>query len=378
MCQQLGHGLGGPLGAVLEGAGAADPEQVVDVVGDGVLAVHAEHAHVEVDLGDPVVAARGVHAPRVALALEVLEQAVELARELGGDHHLVAAHVDEVVDVLDVDRALVDAGAARGARPERVLVDDRQLQAGRAVPVEGVAVLGGVVAALAGPDERALHLLAHLGAHGGEGRLVHLAEARVLAVGGLQVRRLREHGVAQVHDHELGAQRLAGVPGRALRLAAAALRACHEVDVVLPGELRDVALAEGRVVRRILEVDGLALVVDRQQRPEGVRPARGVDVHRRGEDVQVLGVQHDEQERQDHGDVEPDEDRLDPQVRVLERREPPSDDLRREGTVHVGGMLHGVRDVVDLGPAVGQQGRDDEEDHQEHEPGALGVGAEEA
>ena len=139
--EQLGDGLGGALRAVLEGAGAADPEQVVDVVRDGVLAVHAEHADVEVDLGDPRVAPRGVHAPRVALVLDVLEQAVELARELGGDHHLVAAHVDEVVDVLDVDRALVDARAARRARPERVLVDDRQLEARGAVAVERVAVV---------------------------------------------------------------------------------------------------------------------------------------------------------------------------------------------------------------------------------------------
>ena len=36
--------------------------------------------------------------------------------------------------------------------------------AGRAVPVEGVAVVGGVLAALARADERALDLLAHLGA----------------------------------------------------------------------------------------------------------------------------------------------------------------------------------------------------------------------
>ena len=42
----------------------------------------------------------------------------------GLDQHLVAAHVDDGVDVLDVDRALLDAGAARRARPEHVVGDD--------------------------------------------------------------------------------------------------------------------------------------------------------------------------------------------------------------------------------------------------------------
>ena len=36
------------------------------------------------------------------------------------DHHLVAAHVHDVVDVLDVDGALLDARAARRARPQHV------------------------------------------------------------------------------------------------------------------------------------------------------------------------------------------------------------------------------------------------------------------
>ena len=140
--EQLGHGLGGALRAILEGTGAADPEQVVDILGDGLFAVRAEHPHLEVDLGHPVVAVAGVHAPGVALGLDVLEQAVELGRELGRDHDLIAAHVGDVVDVLDVDRALVHAGAAHGAAPENIFIDDRQVDARGAVAVEGVAVVG--------------------------------------------------------------------------------------------------------------------------------------------------------------------------------------------------------------------------------------------
>ena len=54
----------------------------------------------------------------------------ELGRELRLHHHLVAAHVDDVVDVLDVHRALLDARAARGARPQHVGVDDAALLGG--------------------------------------------------------------------------------------------------------------------------------------------------------------------------------------------------------------------------------------------------------
>lgn len=50
--QQLGDGLGGLLGAILVGARAADPEQVLEV-GEAVD-ILAEHRHVEVDLFDPV------------------------------------------------------------------------------------------------------------------------------------------------------------------------------------------------------------------------------------------------------------------------------------------------------------------------------------
>ena len=45
-------------------------------------------------------------APGVALVLDVAEHETRLGRELGLHQHLVAAHVDDGVDVLDVHRAL--------------------------------------------------------------------------------------------------------------------------------------------------------------------------------------------------------------------------------------------------------------------------------
>ncbi len=120
--QQLGDGAGRALRAVLQRPGAADPEEVVDVRGG--LDVLADDGHVEGEVLGPVQTHPRGHAPRVAVLLEVLEQPAELGREGRLDEHLVAAQLDDRVDVLDVDGALLDARAARRARPQHVLVDD--------------------------------------------------------------------------------------------------------------------------------------------------------------------------------------------------------------------------------------------------------------
>ena len=177
-----------------------------------------------------------------------LNRPLSSAGELGGDHHLVAAHVDEVVDVLDVDGALVDAGAAGGARPQGVGVDDRALVAsggrrrrsrrsrgaGRSRarrPAGGPPRPGPSRAAWRGSPRRPRR------ARGSSPCFFCTAS---------DVGRLRERVVAQVHDHELRAQRLVGVPRRALALAAAALGAGRDVEQALPGEVLDPAAAERR------------------------------------------------------------------------------------------------------------------------------------
>ncbi|CAM3997229.1 hypothetical protein TSST111916_17520 [Tsukamurella strandjordii] len=237
--EQLGDGLGGLLGAVLVGAGAADPEQVlVAVEGIGVL---TEDGDLDVHLVDPRGALAGVLAPGVALVLEVLEQARQLVRELRLDEHLVAAHVHDVVHVLDVHRALLDAGATGGAAPQDLGVDDAAevvALAGRTDQRAGGlgAGLGGDLLQLVGLD---LAVLADQ---------AHLVAAHIGAATGQQVRRLGVAVVAQAHDQQLRAQRLAGVPGGALALAAAALGAGGEVEPALPGEVLDPARAEGVVI----------------------------------------------------------------------------------------------------------------------------------
>ena len=121
--EQLGDGPRGLLGAVLVGAGAADPEQPVDGV-EG-LEVLADDGDVEVQALGPVHPRGGRHVPGVALVLQALEQPVQLGREARLHQDLVAPHVDDVVDVLDVDRALLDAGTAGHAGPQHVGVDHR-------------------------------------------------------------------------------------------------------------------------------------------------------------------------------------------------------------------------------------------------------------
>src|SRR6185436_2473312 len=110
------HGL---LRLVVERPGAADPEQVLRLRRQ--LAV--EDRYLEGQVLRPVQPVAGVLRPRVALVLQVAEQHPELRGELRLDHHLVAAHVDDVVDVLDVDRALLHTRPAGGARPQHVRVD---------------------------------------------------------------------------------------------------------------------------------------------------------------------------------------------------------------------------------------------------------------
>ena len=126
-----------------------------------------------------------------------------------------------MVDVLDVDRTLVHAGAAIGARPQHVGVD------------HAVRRLGA--------DQRTLGLLNTLS--GSPSR----------ADSGKHVRRLGEGVVAQVQDQHLRRERLLGVPRGALGLAAAALGAGREVEQALPGEVLDGADAELGILVEVVE-----------------------------------------------------------------------------------------------------------------------------
>ena len=260
--KQLGNRFGRLLRPVLVGTGAAHPEQVLEAFER--VDVLAVDRHVEVDFVDPVGAVLGVLSPRVALVLQVLEQHAEFAGELRLHHHLVATHIDDVVDVFDVHWTLFDTCAAGGAGPQHVGIDDATLfegadhRSGRLQRGVGGNALEArlrhvLVVVMFGLDEAALGRLKLFGHRRFAGQLFAVQE----------IRRLGEHVVAQVHDHELGREGLAGIPGRALRLAATAFGARGEVQVALPGEILDFPAAQHGVLGGIFEVHHLAIGLDR-------------------------------------------------------------------------------------------------------------------
>ena len=120
------------------------------------------------------------------------------------------------------------------------------------------------------------------------------------------------------------------------------------------------AFAKQRIIGRILEIDRRTLVVDRQQWAEGIGAARGVDVHRCRRDMQVLGVQHDQQEDEHDTDLQPDANGLDDDQGLLaQSREPGADPVGEEGPTF-------KREVAKcrLRASVEEQGPDHVEDHE--------------
>ena len=149
----------------------------------------------EVELLDPLLADVAAHAPRVAAVLQVAQHHAGLGGEVRLDQHLVAAHVEDVVDVLDVDRALLDAGAAVGAAPQDVGVDDPALLEGADQRAVRLGVVGALDAGVAG---RPGLLVAGL-------QDVEVGRRLARRLRAEQVRGLGVQVVPQVHDQHLRA-----------------------------------------------------------------------------------------------------------------------------------------------------------------------------
>ena len=190
-----------PRHPLVEAGEVADEPQVPDGLLAGVLDLELEA------LGPPG-PLPGRLPEAVALGGEVLERVLE-----GRLHAPLVdegpAHLDDGRDVLDADRAGLDAGHAGRAGPEGLLFDDVAGQF-------GVAVAG----------QRA-----------GRRRAGLPVEQRVDA-------RLLIDPLPQVEDEVARRQRPAGHLGRADDVAAAALGAGVEVDELLPGEVGQRAVAD--------------------------------------------------------------------------------------------------------------------------------------
>ena len=283
--QQLGDGGAGLLRCVVVGTRAAHPEQVVDL--RGVLDVLADDGDVEVQLLRPVHALAGRLVVGVGLGFHAAERAAQLAGERALHEDLVAAQVEDVIDVLDVDGALLDASTAVRAIPQDLLGDDLgdqgsgdrtdALGAGRARQGQGGDQVEGVRRGRHALIEENLAVFQLLVA------LLLLDDLHV--GGGL-------HVVAQAHDEELGGEGLLRVPRGAQLLAAAALGARVQVQARLPRKVVDRAHAEDRVLGEVVEVvlagHGLAVnkhVVGRSQGLRAVGVSARVQVEDRDEAV---------------------------------------------------------------------------------------------
>ena len=253
-CEQLRGRPRGLARALVVRRRAADP-----VEDSGARVAGLEHAHVEALRPGGALGLR--LAPRVATGARRRAASARPRGEARLDHHQVAAQVDDVVDVLDVDRALAHAGAAGDAVPDDLLELRASATSGR---------------------------------------------RRLPSSPGERLRALREEVVADAHDQQLRRQRLVGRVGRAGVLAAAALRARERVHHLLPGQVLDRPDAEAHVLL------GRLLVEPQRLEPAARARAAEVDVDRRGDDVQVLGVRQVGEEAEDEQHVRPHETRSAP------------------------------------------------------------------
>ena len=251
--QQLGEGAGDLLGPVLERAGAADPEQVVDLVRSSTPSTERGTSK-----SSPWVQSRRALASMphgLPLFSRFFSIAPASRRERRLDQHLEAAHVDDVVDVLDVDRALLDAGAAGGARPQHVGVDDAALLGGADQrPVRTWAALEPVIRPIARLGHAVVLVRRPRSRPRSPAPVLGRASFSPRMYGALANRWSRRSMITSLGD--------SGLPvfqaGHWL-LAATALGAGREVEHALPGEVLDLAAAEdGVLVVGVLEVDRLA------------------------------------------------------------------------------------------------------------------------
>ena len=293
--EQFRDGGGRRLRLVVVGARAAHPEQVVDA--RGVLHVLAHDGDLEIEALGPVHALAGGLVVGVRLGLHAPEGSRQFAGEGGLHEDLVAAQVQDVVDVLDVNGALLHARAAVRAVPQDLLGDDAGHQGARHVEdtagacgarrgqggdqVEGVRGGGDALV-----EQNGVLLPGRLGSgRPGPGSAVPIGSRVAVGAGDDLLGGGGLHVVAQAHDEELGGQGLLGVPRGAQLLAPPAFSAGVEVEARFPREVLDRAHAQGGVLGELVEVvgggDGLSVNEHVVGGPQGLRAvgvAAGVQV----------------------------------------------------------------------------------------------------
>ena len=187
-----GYGHGHLLVAGVEGAGAADKKEVLGFPGHKWFGFQAAGPFGSLGWGD---------SPRVGAILHIFKQVEELFRKTAFHLHQIAAQGDDFGHLLDADRTVGQASAAGGAGPERFVADG-------CFPVRS--------------DQRYVRRPS-----GFEG----IGIQQQVGLDGM--------------DHLARVQGLAGRPGGAGILAAAAFGAGEGVQQVFPGVAVDLRYAEG-------------------------------------------------------------------------------------------------------------------------------------
>ena len=316
--------------------------------------------------------ARGVQPPRVALVLQVAQHHAGLGREARLDQHLVAAHVHDVVDVLDVDRALLDAGAAGGAGPQHVRVDDaaapRRCRPAAAAPAPHRGRAAGRSRTRAPRRGRArLGRLRRRPRRRRSRR--HRRRRRRSRYGALANRWSRRSMITSLGD--------SGLP--VFHAGHCDWHRPHSVQVAkssMPFQVKSSTLprpktwsSSGSPGRRSRPACPRRRIGSSGPSPSGTPLGRDVDRGQR--DVQVLGVDDDHQEGEDHRDVGEQEDGLDA-PRWRPRRAGASGLARRQEANAHGLSPNGKTPVLIWAAAVEQQRDDDQGDHPEDHPGRAG------
>ena len=231
--QQFGNSASGLLGIVVIDAGTADPEEVFGVV--EVVNVFAKDGHLDaifLGLLDPLRANVVVLAPRVALGLHILEQAGELGGEVRFDKHLETSHIDDVVDVFNIDGALLNAGATVSTAPQDIGVDDAHFAFANELQQRQIMQIAFGFALLDGDG--------------------CIARQFSFGAGLITVEDIRRGIISMVTkavNQQLRAQWLGSIPRRALFLATSTLCTGGEVQHRLPGEVLDLANTNGVLFR---------------------------------------------------------------------------------------------------------------------------------
>ena len=117
--RQRGSGL---FRTIIVRTRASDPQHVLHVIGR--LNILSDHRYLEVQVLRPLQTLASRLVIRISLLFHPAERARQVARECRLHQHLVASQIQDVVNVFNIDRALIHTRTTHRAVPQDTLVND--------------------------------------------------------------------------------------------------------------------------------------------------------------------------------------------------------------------------------------------------------------